>query len=63
MYKNNYSILSLTKGSYKFTTSDFPAKNPHTYTRNYSYMRPLFIIVYDKSFTMTVIRYKEKWRK
>ena len=32
MYKNNYSILGLTKGSYKFTTSDFPLKNPRTQT-------------------------------
>jgi len=30
MYKNNRSILGLTKVSYKFTTSDFPAENPRT---------------------------------
>ena len=28
MYKNNCSILGLTKGRCKFTTSDFPAENP-----------------------------------
>jgi hypothetical protein len=28
MYKNNRSILGLTKGRCKFTTSDFPAENP-----------------------------------
>jgi len=27
MYKNNCSILGLTKGRCKFTTSDFPAEN------------------------------------
>ena len=37
MYKNNCSILGLTKGRCKFTTSDFPAENPRTQTRNYSY--------------------------
>jgi hypothetical protein len=36
MYKNNCWILSLTKGRCKFTTSDFPAENPRTQTRNYS---------------------------
>ena len=41
MYKNNCSILGLTKGSCKFTTSDFPAENPRTQTRNYSYTRSL----------------------
>lgn len=30
MYKNNRSILGLTKGRCKFTTSDFPAENPRT---------------------------------
>jgi hypothetical protein len=28
MYKNNCSILGLTKGRWKFTTSDFSAENP-----------------------------------
>ncbi len=37
MYKNNRSILGLTKGRCKFTTSDFPAENPRIQTRNYSY--------------------------
>ncbi len=44
MYKNNRSILSLTKGRCKFTTSDFPAENPRTQTRNYSYTKPLAYI-------------------
>jgi hypothetical protein len=30
MYKINHSILGLTKGRCKFTTSDFPAENPRT---------------------------------
>jgi hypothetical protein len=30
MYKNNRSILGLTKGRSKFTTSDFPAENLRT---------------------------------
>ena len=30
MYKNNCSILGLTKGRCKFTMSDFPAENPRT---------------------------------
>ena len=30
MYKNNCSILGLTKGRCKFTTSDFPSENPRT---------------------------------
>jgi hypothetical protein len=30
MYKNNCSILSLTKGRCKFTTSDFLLENSHT---------------------------------
>ena len=37
MYKNNCSILDLTKGSCKFATSDFPAENPGMQTRNYFY--------------------------
>ena len=28
MYKNNRSILGLTKGRCGFTTSDLPAENP-----------------------------------
>ena len=30
IYKNNSSILGLTKGGCKFTTSDFPAENSRT---------------------------------
>lgn len=30
MYKNNYSILGLTKERCKFTTSDFPTENPRS---------------------------------
>jgi len=41
MYKNNRSILGLTKGRCKFTTSEFPMEIPRTQTRNYSYTRPL----------------------
>ena len=37
MYKNNCSILGLTEGSCKFTTSDFPAENPRTQNRNFPY--------------------------
>ncbi len=44
MYKNNRSISGLTKGRCKFTTSDFPAENPRTQTRNYSYTKPLCVI-------------------
>ena len=33
MYKNNHSILGLTKGRCKFTASDFSAKNPRTQNR------------------------------
>jgi len=36
LYKNNSSILGLTKVSCRFTTSDFTVENPHTETRNYS---------------------------
>jgi hypothetical protein len=39
MYKNNCSILGLTKGNFKFTKSDFPMENPRTQTRNYSYTK------------------------
>ncbi len=28
LYKNNCSILNLTKGRCKFATSDFPSENP-----------------------------------
>jgi len=35
-YKNNY-YLGLTKGRCAFVASDFPAKNPSTQNRNYSY--------------------------
>lgn len=44
MYKNNRSILGLTKGRCKFTTFDFPAENPRTQTRNYSYTQPLALM-------------------
>jgi hypothetical protein len=30
MYKNNRSIVGLTKGSCKFTTSEFPLEIPRT---------------------------------
>ena len=30
MDKNNCSILALTKGSWKFATSEFPLEIPHT---------------------------------
>ena len=46
MYKNNCSILGLTKGRCEFTTSDFPAENPRTQTRNYSYTNTLPTILY-----------------
>lgn len=48
MYKNNCSILGLTKGRCKFTTSDFPVENPRTQTRNYSYTRPLAVSLKKK---------------
>ena len=35
MYKNNRSILGLTKGRCKFTTSDFPAENPRRQNRTF----------------------------
>jgi len=31
------AILGLNKGSCTFVTSDFPAENPRTQNRNYSY--------------------------
>ena len=31
------AILGLTKGRCAFVTSDFPAENPRTQKRNYSY--------------------------
>tara|TARA_R110002033_G_C3779869_1_gene229173 strand:- start:382 stop:576 length:195 start_codon:yes stop_codon:yes gene_type:complete len=34
-------ILALAKGRCCFAMSDFPAENPRTQTRNYSYTRPL----------------------
>jgi len=38
------AILCLNKGSCVFATSDFPAENPRTQTRNYSYTKPLAVI-------------------
>ena len=45
MYKNNCSISGLTKGRCKFTTSDFPAENPHTHTTTSHTKTPLGLIV------------------
>jgi len=33
LHKNNREILCLTKGRFKFTSSDLPEKNPRTQTR------------------------------
>ena len=35
MYKNNCSVLGLTKGSCKFTKSDFHLENPFIKTANF----------------------------
>ena len=39
--------MCLIKGSCQFTTSDFPSENPRTQTRNYSYTKPLGLMLED----------------
>jgi len=37
-------VLCLNKGRCTFATSDFPAENPRTQTRNFPYTKPLYTI-------------------
>ena len=56
-------ILVLNKGSCAFVTSDFPAENPRTQNRNYSYTKPLANIVLtqtQKNSDLKLSNFKEK---
>ena len=61
MYKNNCLTLGLNKGRCAFVTSDFPAENPRTQNRNYSYTKPLPCIKNthsNASFAEKILRFK-----